>query len=74
MAGLETADIRGAIMDGLGPPCRAIWLRCTACWDAAASPEPCVAEPDARSCEIGPWLSNMTDRRFISDQSCAHVE
>lgn len=52
-------------------PCaRAIWPGCTACWDPAASPEPCAAEPDASSGWICPRLSNRIDCRFVSVQSC----
>ncbi|CAB1420266.1 unnamed protein product [Pleuronectes platessa] len=40
----------------------AIWPRCTACWVAAASPEPGAAEPDARSAELSPWHCRASDR------------
>lgn len=47
----------------------AIWPRCTACWDAAASPEPGAAEPAARSAELSPWHSDVTYRSNVCIKS-----
>lgn len=50
----------------------AIWLHRTTCWEAAESPDPGAAEPDAHSAELGPLAQQHDQPQKSTSQSC-HV-